>query len=137
MNLHTTETISSTVPDGSTGRMGSSTVDKLHPFPEGWYLVTTRENLLREKLIEKQWMVEDIVAWRDNEDRICVADAECPHLGSNLGPSETDESDSTLTTEAGRPAGRGDLGTETVSNAAPTVYPIGLYRRYCRQFYPD
>ena len=60
--------------------------DNLPPFPEGWYLVTTRNALVREKLIEKTWMGEEIVAWCDEEGRVCVADSICPHLGSSLGP---------------------------------------------------
>ena len=31
-------------------------------------------------------MGEDVVIWRDDDDRVCVADAYCPHLGSYLGP---------------------------------------------------
>ena len=65
---------------------GADTADNLPPFPEGWYLVTTRQSLLREKLIEKTWMGEEIVAWCDAEGRVCVADSLCPHLGSSLGP---------------------------------------------------
>lgn len=62
-------------------------MDTLSPFPEGWFFVTTRKALLREKLIEKTWMGEEVVAWCDGEGRICVADAMCPHLGSHLGPT--------------------------------------------------
>ena len=32
-------------------------------------------------------MGENIVAWADEEGRVCVAEAYCPHLGSNLGPA--------------------------------------------------
>ena len=32
-------------------------------------------------------MGEEIVAWCDGEGRICVAEAFCPHLGSDLGPA--------------------------------------------------
>ena len=71
---------------GTIDRPGSAGADHLPPFPEGWYLVTTRQSLLREKLIEKTWMGEEIVAWCDEEGRICVADSICPHLGSSLGP---------------------------------------------------
>ena len=56
------------------------------PFPEGWYLVATRDEIQREQLLEKQWMGEQIVAWCDDQGRICVSDAFCPHLGSHLGP---------------------------------------------------
>ena len=68
------------------GRPQSSN-DELPPFPEGWYFVARRDSIQREKLIEKTWMGEEIVAWRDEEGRICVADAFCPHLGSHLGPT--------------------------------------------------
>ena len=59
---------------------------ELPPFPEGWYFLATRESILREGLIEKQWMGEEVVAWCDEEGRLCVADSVCPHLGSSLGP---------------------------------------------------
>ncbi len=59
----------------------------LPPFPEGWYFIAHRDSILREKLIEKTWMGEEIVAWGDDQGRICVADAFCPHLGSHLGPT--------------------------------------------------
>ena len=60
---------------------------QLPPFPEGWYFVANRESILRKKLIEKTWMGQEIVAWCDDEGRICVSDAVCPHLGSHLGPT--------------------------------------------------
>lgn len=62
-------------------------VDRLPPFPEGWYFIATRDTLRKDKLIEKTWMGEEIVAWCDDEGRVCVADAFCPHLGSHLGPT--------------------------------------------------
>ena len=62
-------------------------LDELPPFPEGWYLVTTREALCGENPIEKTWLGEEIVAWRDRRGRVCVADAYCPHLGSHMGPT--------------------------------------------------
>ena len=72
--------------DNFTREPGGAGTDHLPPFPEGWYLVETRESLLREKLVEKTWMGEKIVAWCDDEGRVCVADSICPHLGSSLGP---------------------------------------------------
>ncbi len=56
------------------------------PFPEGWYFVTSRSALLRSGLIQRTWMGENIVAWCDAQGRACVAEAYCPHLGSDLGP---------------------------------------------------
>ncbi len=81
--------------DEQTGRSGAETTREqaesvvrsaLPPFPEGWYLVTTREILAKKKLIAKTWMGEQIVAWCDEAGRVCVADSLCPHLGSALGP---------------------------------------------------
>ncbi len=56
------------------------------PFPEGWFFVASRQELDKTEIIQKTWMGEDIVIWRDDEGRVCVADAYCPHLGSYLGP---------------------------------------------------
>ena len=64
-----------------------NSMDELPAFPEGWYFVASRESILREKLIEKTWLGEEIVAWCDAAGRVCVADAVCPHLGSYLGPA--------------------------------------------------
>ena len=57
------------------------------PFPEGWYFVTSRRALRQGNLIEKTWMGERIVAWCDDDGRVCVAGAYCPHLGADLGPT--------------------------------------------------
>ena len=62
-------------------------IDALPPFPEGWYLIATRESIEKKRLIEKTWMGEQIVAWCDETGAICVADAFCPHLGSHMGPT--------------------------------------------------
>ena len=59
----------------------------LPPFPEGWYFVGTRHSIHRKELIQKTWMGERIIIWCDWKGRICVAEATCPHLGSNLGPA--------------------------------------------------
>ena len=56
------------------------------PFPEGWYFIASRRDILKAKLIQQTWMGEEIVAWCDEQGKICVAEAYCPHLGSSLGP---------------------------------------------------
>ena len=58
----------------------------LCPFPEGWYFVARRRDVLKAKLIQKRWMGENIVIWCDDEGRVCLAEAYCPHLGADLGP---------------------------------------------------
>ena len=57
------------------------------PFPEGWYFVASRQAVLKAKLIQKTWMGENIVVWCDENGSVCVAEAYCPHLGSDLGPA--------------------------------------------------
>ena len=61
-------------------------IEALPPFPEGWYFITDRNSIVKKKLIRKTWMGEEIIAWCNDEGRICVADAVCPHMGSSLGP---------------------------------------------------
>ncbi len=56
------------------------------PFPEGWYFVTSRKAIEKAKLIQKTWMGEKVVVWCDEQGRICVAGAFCPHLGADMGP---------------------------------------------------
>ena len=68
------------------GHVERSDTSRLFPFPEGWYFVASRLSILKAGLIQKTWMGEEIVAWCDGEGRICVAEATCPHLGSELGP---------------------------------------------------
>ena len=57
------------------------------PFPEGWYFVESRKAIEQAGLMQKTWMGEQIVAWCDEDGRICVAESVCPHLGSELGPA--------------------------------------------------
>ena len=33
----------------------------LFPFPEGWYFVATRKDVLKARLIQKTWMGENII----------------------------------------------------------------------------
>ena len=57
------------------------------PFPEGWYFVTSRKAIEKSRLIQKTWMGVNIVAWCNEQGQVCVAEAYCPHLGSDLGPA--------------------------------------------------
>ena len=56
------------------------------PFPEGWYFIASRQDLLKARLLQKTWMGRNVVLWLDETDRICVAEAICPHLGADLSP---------------------------------------------------
>lgn len=69
-------------------RMGPSENGTLSfPFPEGWYFIASRKAIEDEKLIQKTWMGENIIAFCDEAGQICVAEAYCPHLGSDLSPA--------------------------------------------------
>ena len=65
---------------------GSNDNAPLPPFPEGWYFVASREELHSKKIVHKTWLGEEIVLWRDDEGRICMAEAFCPHMGAFLAP---------------------------------------------------
>ena len=56
-------------------------------FPEGWYFVASRKDLEKARIVRKTWMGTEIVAWSDEDGHVCVAEAYCPHLGSDLGPA--------------------------------------------------
>ena len=58
----------------------------LFPFPEGWYFIASRKTIEKEKLLRKTWLGEGIVVWCNDDGEVCVAEAVCPHLGSDLGP---------------------------------------------------
>ena len=76
--------------EAGTMQIGSTIRDDgsaLFPYPEGWYLVTSRESILKDKLVAKSWLGVNIVAWCDGEGRICVAEAVCPHMGADLRPA--------------------------------------------------
>ena len=66
--------------------MRSNEATRLPPFPEGWYFVASRDAIRKQQLIQKTWLGEEVVIWCDEQGRICMADAVCPHLGSMLGP---------------------------------------------------
>ncbi len=68
-------------------RHGEPAIARLpSPYPEGWYFVATRKAVLKDGLIQQAWMGENVVVWYDTDGRVCVAEAICPHLGSDLGP---------------------------------------------------
>ena len=60
----------------------------LPPFPEGWFYVASRRDIHKAKsnILQKTWMDVNVIAWCDDSGRVCVAEAICPHLGSDLGP---------------------------------------------------
>ena len=58
----------------------------LFPFPDGWYFVDSRRTIEKGRLLRKTWLGEALVVWCNDDGEVCVAEAVCPHLGSDLGP---------------------------------------------------
>lgn len=81
------ETIQQVSVETPAGRRARHETPALSPFPEGWYFVASRASIHTAGLLQKTWMGADIVAWCTEDGRVCVAEAVCPHLGSNLGPA--------------------------------------------------
>ena len=63
----------------------SDGISSLFPFPEGWYFVASRRHIETEGLLRKTWLGEEVVAWCNGGGEVCVAEAFCPHMGSDLG----------------------------------------------------
>ena len=61
-------------------------VPLLCPFPEGWYIIARRKTIEKEVLFRRAWLGKQLVVWCNEGGEICVAEATCPHLGSDLGP---------------------------------------------------
>lgn len=85
------ETRRETSPKAPATNSRRTPASTLSPFPEGWYFIASRKSLLKEKIIQKTWMGEEIVVWCNDEGRVCVAEATCPHLGADLRPSSGGE----------------------------------------------
>ncbi len=68
-------------------RIEAANVPLPSAFPEGWYFVASRSDLEKAKIVRKTWMGTEIVAWSGEDGRVCVAEAYCPHLGADMGPS--------------------------------------------------
>ena len=80
---------------------------------------------MRAKLIQKTWMGMNIVAWCDENGRVCVAEAYCPHPGSYLGPPRV-----------GADAMAGSyvpsMALSSILPASASPLPIPPHRRYAR-----
>ena len=68
----------------SSGVMETANVRSPAPFPEGWYFIGAYRDLRKAGLHSRMWMGEKIVVWCNDQGDVCVAEAVCPHLGSDL-----------------------------------------------------
>ena len=94
----------------------------LYPFPEGWYFIASRETIETRRLFRKTWLGEQIVVWCNEDGDVCVADATCPHLGSDLGP------------EAGGGGGRcATVASYVLFTGSSTMLLVNVSRRPTRR----
>jgi phenylpropionate dioxygenase-like ring-hydroxylating dioxygenase large terminal subunit len=63
--------------------------DPRPPFPIGWFMVASSADVPAGGLLERTWMGEQIVAFRDSTGAPAVLDAHCAHLGANLARGGT------------------------------------------------
>jgi 3-ketosteroid 9alpha-monooxygenase subunit A len=53
-------------------------------FPIGWFEVCRSADLAGERIAERTWMGDQVVAFRTSSGQAAVLSAYCPHLGANL-----------------------------------------------------
>lgn len=58
-------------------------------FPNGWYAVTSLEELAKKKVLPIKALGRDMVAFKTESGAISVLDAHCPHQGAHLGHGGT------------------------------------------------
>ena len=54
-------------------------------FPNGWFALCFADEVLPGAVLALHRLGRDLVAWRDGEGAVRVADAYCPHLGAHFG----------------------------------------------------
>jgi phenylpropionate dioxygenase-like ring-hydroxylating dioxygenase large terminal subunit len=54
-------------------------------FPNGWYAVTSLEEIQKEKVLAIKSLGRDMVAFQTESGAISVLNAHCPHQGAHLG----------------------------------------------------
>jgi phenylpropionate dioxygenase-like ring-hydroxylating dioxygenase large terminal subunit len=57
----------------------------LPPYPNGWYVFGTSEELAPGRLLGRKFMGEQVVVFRSNTGKAYAVEAYCPHLGAHLG----------------------------------------------------
>jgi phenylpropionate dioxygenase-like ring-hydroxylating dioxygenase large terminal subunit len=58
-------------------------------FPNGWFPLCFADEVIPGNVLPLHRFGRDLVAWRDGDGAVRVADAYCPHLGAHLGHGGT------------------------------------------------
>ena len=101
------------------------------PFPEGWYFVESRKAVRKAKLIQKTWVGENIVVWRDESGVVCVAEAYCLTWAPTWGRPQ-----GVKYAAAGLFAPSTDLSTMLPASASPLPTPTRPGVRGCESLRP-
>lgn len=59
--------------------------NRLEAFPTGWFVLCFSDELKQGQVLSRQFMGQDVVVYRTQSGRACVADAYCPHMGAHFG----------------------------------------------------
>ncbi|USN52412.1 MAG: Rieske 2Fe-2S domain-containing protein [Candidatus Nomurabacteria bacterium] len=54
-------------------------------IPNGWYVVSTSDELKKREIKSLRYFGRDLVLYRDNNNQARLVDAYCPHMGAHFG----------------------------------------------------
>ncbi|MGY2221390.1 Rieske 2Fe-2S domain-containing protein [Pseudomonas gingeri] len=63
------------------------------PYPDGWFVIATTDELKPGAVITKPFMGRDVVLYRTNSGVLCAVGPYCPHLGAHLGDGKVEGED--------------------------------------------
>jgi len=63
------------------------------PYPDGWFVIATTDELKPGAVITKLFMGRDIVLYRTKTSVLRAVDPYCPHLGAHLGDGQVEGED--------------------------------------------
>lgn len=56
----------------------------LKPYPTGWYVLSSSDELKKGDIVTRKFCGKDIVIFRTQGGKACVANAYCPHMGAHF-----------------------------------------------------
>jgi hypothetical protein len=83
-------------------------------YPRGWFQVAYSDEVEPGKVLLLKYFGKDLVAFRAESGSLSALDAHCPHLGAHLGH-----------------------GCSEKPLLCDGDGAIGIFRRWCKTFYPD
>lgn len=63
------------------------------PYPDGWFVIATADELRPGAIITKPFMGKDVVLYRTNTGVLRAVGPYCPHLGAHLGDGKVEGED--------------------------------------------